>query len=117
MGICCEAEQSTASLVSEGRDVRKIKRAGFTRKGDTIIDGNWLSSFAGRVYSAIIKLHQNPKSFINTLDRVYEDLVTQYVSAPKEMVQLKSMLRTAAEQRPGPKKNPNLTMQALEKTT
>jgi len=85
MGICCETEQNTASLVSEGRGARKIKRNGKitkSQKGETIIDGNWLSSFAGRVYTAIIKLHSNPKSYINTLDRVYEDLVTQYVSAP-----------------------------------
>ena len=78
MGTCCEAEHS--NLTFEERKGRRI--ASSQSESDLGIDGIWLGTYSGRVYSACTLIQIDPSSFQNSLDRVFGDLVAQYVGVP-----------------------------------
>ena len=48
------------------------------------MDTHWLRTYSGRVYQGIEKLHYDPKSYVNMLDRIYMDLMPQFVDAPSK---------------------------------
>lgn len=43
-------------------------------------DATWKQSWAGKVYSAIVKLHSQPDQFMKLVDRVESDLVSEVLT-------------------------------------
>ena len=110
MGICCENQTSTTNTVS----MHGSKKKRVIRLHD--IDTVWHSSYAGRVLAEIKRLHYDPSSFVNSLDRVYEDLVTQ-LATPSTQDEFTTLLRKQLKtRREGPDNDPELTLKALEAT-
>ena len=70
----------------------------------------WTKSYAGQVYDAIKRLHQDPKSFINLIERVYIDLLPQILGIATTMDTMKGLLRAAVRDRPWPQENPKQTL-------
>ena len=77
MGTCCEPEsQNTGQFAGSGNSSRNKKRKLSNKmQSSGEIDSDWYRSYSGKVHSAILNIHKAPKSFVNKLDRVYEDLI------------------------------------------
>ena len=110
MGACCEPESGNIQSTSSNRKKRSLS----SKTSSGHLDSDWYRSYAGKVHTAIMNLHKAPKSYVNKLDRVYEDLIYQSqiidTPNPEARLKLKSMLNNAPEKRPGPKNTPRKTI-------
>ena len=68
MGICCESE--THQVTTENKRRKKSPKS-----SQNDVDTEWYRSYAGKVHTAILNLHKDPKSHVHKLDRVYQDLI------------------------------------------
>ena len=107
MGTCCEPEVQNIQSRRKNPKITSKTSSGH-------LDSDWYRSYAGKVHSAILNIHKAPKSYVNKLDRVYEDLIYQSqiidTPNPEARSKLKSMLNNAPEKRPGPKSTPKKTI-------
>ncbi len=78
MGQCCEPAESSMTIDER---FRKRMRQLIEQKA---LDSRWLQKFEGKVYQALAKLHFNPKSFIDGVPRVQQDLIPNLVSGSRD---------------------------------
>ena len=113
MGTCCQAT-SNSNDTSKRHNSRQKKQLLSSRLSQ---DPNWKSSWAGKVYAAIGKLHSQPQSFISMVDRVESDLVPEAITPEgSKSSKIIACLKSAKKERQIPTLT-SLAMQILKSTS